>query len=246
MPISAQLLNPQSLYLTGNTSTLYAIGHLDLKTDGPLVVELPPGMLGFLDDAWLRFVGDLGVIGPDKGKGGKYLLLPPGYEGAVPEGYFVAQPPTYNNLILPARLDRARAGPRRGRTSRTKLKMYPLAKAGNNPPADRIRQLFRQKLQHDRQPATSATSKTCTRWCRGTHRRDRAGIRGSLAAIGIVKGKPFNPDARMKRLLNEAATSATPPRAPSPTSRASNGSFIYPDTTARGHGLRQQEHLVRG
>lgn len=93
--ITEQLLKPASLYLTGNTSTLYALTYLDLKSDGPLVVELPPGMLGFLDDAWFRFIGNLGVIGPDKGKGGKYLLLPPDYSGAEPEGYFVVKlPPT--------------------------------------------------------------------------------------------------------------------------------------------------------
>jgi len=77
--ISEQLLKPESLYLTGNTSSLYALTYLDLKTDGPLVVELPPGMLGFLDDAWFRFISNFGVIGPDRGKGGKYLLLPPGW-----------------------------------------------------------------------------------------------------------------------------------------------------------------------
>ena len=54
--ITEQLLQPESLYLTGNTSTLYALGYMDLKKEGPLVIELPPGMLGFVDDAWFRFV----------------------------------------------------------------------------------------------------------------------------------------------------------------------------------------------
>ena len=80
--ITEQLLKPESLYLTGNTSTLYALGYLDLKKDGPLVVELPPGMLGFVDDAWFRFVENLGAIGPDKGAGGKYLMLPPDHRGS--------------------------------------------------------------------------------------------------------------------------------------------------------------------
>ena len=67
--ITAQMLQPESLYLTGNTSTLYSLGYIDLKKEGPLVIELPPGMLGFVDDAWFRFVENLGAIGPDKGNG---------------------------------------------------------------------------------------------------------------------------------------------------------------------------------
>ena len=59
--------------------------------EGPLVIEAPPDVLGFIDDFWCRYVTDMGRAGPDKGKGGKYLLLPPGYSGDVPEGYFVAQ-----------------------------------------------------------------------------------------------------------------------------------------------------------
>ncbi len=98
--ITEQLLKPELLYLTGNTSTLYALTYLDLKVDGALVVELPPGMLGFLDDAWFRYIENMGLPGPDKGKGGKYLLLPPGFEGAVPEGYFVVKMPTFNNLMF--------------------------------------------------------------------------------------------------------------------------------------------------
>ena len=97
--ITEQLLKSESLYLTGNTSTMYALTYIDLK-DGPLVVELPPGMLGFIDDAWFRFISNMGAIGPDKGKGGKYLWLPPGYTNTVPEGYFVIKTDTYNNLMF--------------------------------------------------------------------------------------------------------------------------------------------------
>jgi hypothetical protein len=68
---------------------------LDLK-DGPVVVEVPPGVLGPVDDAYFRWVTDVGLTGPDKGKGGKYLFVPPGYTGELPsEGYFIAKsPPT--------------------------------------------------------------------------------------------------------------------------------------------------------
>lgn len=62
--LSEQLLSAKALYLTGNTSTLYALTYLNLKVDGPLVVELPPGMLGFIDDAWFRYVENMGLPGP--------------------------------------------------------------------------------------------------------------------------------------------------------------------------------------
>ena len=68
--------------------------------DGPLVLEIPPAVLGPLDDAWFRWVTDVGVTGPDKGAGGKYLLLPPGYTGEVPDGYFVARSRTFGNLLF--------------------------------------------------------------------------------------------------------------------------------------------------
>ena len=131
--ISEQLLKPESLYLTGNTSSLYALTYLDLKTDGPLVVELPPGMLGFLDDAWFRFISNFGVIGPDRGKGGKYLLLPPDYKGAEPEGYFIVKTGTYNNLMF-LRGSIANGLAPAVENIKSKLKIYPLAKA-DNPPA---------------------------------------------------------------------------------------------------------------
>ncbi|WP_339613719.1 DUF1254 domain-containing protein, partial [uncultured Rubinisphaera sp.] len=97
--IFEQLMDSSSLFLTGNTDSIYSLMWLDLK-DGPLVIESPPNILGFIDDHWFRYVGDIGIVGPDKGKGGKYLLLPPGYEGEVPEGYFVMHSPTYQNLYF--------------------------------------------------------------------------------------------------------------------------------------------------
>jgi hypothetical protein len=75
--ISEQLLDARSLFLTANTTTPYTVLYLD-TTDGPLVLEIPPEVLGPIDDAWFRWVSGVGITGPDKGKGGKYLLLPPG------------------------------------------------------------------------------------------------------------------------------------------------------------------------
>ncbi|MBP9925644.1 MAG: DUF1254 domain-containing protein, partial [Cyclobacteriaceae bacterium] len=90
-----ELLNSKGIFLTGNTSTLYLAPVLDLKENGPMVVEAPPGLLGGFNSAWFEYITDIGVFGPDKGKGGKFLVLPPDYKGNIPSGYFVVKSPTF-------------------------------------------------------------------------------------------------------------------------------------------------------
>ena len=84
--IHEQLCDSKTLVLTTNTSTLYVWGFLDLKKDGPTVIDLPPGVLGMLNDMYFRYIEDMGVAGPDKGKGGKYLVLPRTTKGMCPTG----------------------------------------------------------------------------------------------------------------------------------------------------------------
>ena len=86
--ITKTLLDSKSLLLTANTLP-FITPYLDVKENGPLVMETPPGMLGAFNDAWFCYIADIGPFGEDKGKGGKYLILPPDYEGEIPEGYFV-------------------------------------------------------------------------------------------------------------------------------------------------------------
>ena len=93
--IAEQLGDSKPLVLTWNNTSLYTWGFLDLKKDGPTVVEVPPGVLGVFNDMYFRYLADIGAAGQDKGKGGKYLVLPPGYEGEVPDGYFVVRSKTY-------------------------------------------------------------------------------------------------------------------------------------------------------
>src|SRR5215813_2493728 len=94
LPVWMQRLNAKTLVTTPNSDVIYAMGYVDLGKDGPLVIELPPGQQGILDDFWQRpipgptigghaFAGDVGLAGPDGGKRGNYLLLPPGYNGTV-------------------------------------------------------------------------------------------------------------------------------------------------------------------
>jgi len=200
--ISAQLLDSKSLYLTANTSTLYVQWFLDTEIDGPTVIEIPPGMLGLIDDSWFRYVEDLGVIGPDKGKGGKYLVLPPGYKGDVPSGYFVVRPKTFWTWAF-VRGSIAKGLAPEVAVMKSKLKCYPLAKAKNPPKTEFIDfsgksyntvspndfgfyEDLNQVIQ--KEPIDSLDPET----------------RGLVASIGIVKGKPFKPDARMKKILTEA------------------------------------------
>jgi len=92
-------LDSKSLFLTGNTDSVYFSTWLNLK-EGPLVIESPPKVLAFLDDSWFQYVTDIGNAGRDKGQGGKYLVLPPGYKGEVPKGYLVTQSRTYNLWLM--------------------------------------------------------------------------------------------------------------------------------------------------
>ena len=108
LPIWKKRLDAKTLVTTPNSDVIYAMSYVDLGKDGPLVFEAPPKLQGILLDFWQRpipvdggkFFGDVGLPGPDGGKGGKFLLLPPGYKGAVPEGYFVYRSATNNVFIF--------------------------------------------------------------------------------------------------------------------------------------------------
>ena len=90
----SELMDSQSLFLTANADTIYYIFTISVK-NGPMVVETPPDALGLFDDAWFQHVIDFGRPGPDRGQGGKFLLLPPGYDGPLPDsGYHVGRSTT--------------------------------------------------------------------------------------------------------------------------------------------------------
>jgi len=197
------LMDSKSLVLTGNTSTMYAIGFLDLKNDGPTVVDLPTRMLGILDDMAFLYMTDLGVAGPDKGKGGKFLVLPPGYKGDVPDGYYVVPSKTYGVwLFMRGYLDKGIKAA--SDNIRNNLKVYPLAKKDNPPQMEFINtssKTFNTVLPND----YSFYEKLHALIQEEPDGYLGPEVKGQLAAIGIVKGKPFSPDARMKKLLTDAA-----------------------------------------
>jgi hypothetical protein len=197
------LMDSKSLFLTANTESVYAWSWLNVK-DGPMVLETPPNVLGVIDDFWFRNVTDFGLVGPDKGKGGKYLILPPGYTGKIPKGYIVAHSPTFNNLFF-WRGSLVNGDPKPAVDSFKKtVKVYPLGKdaraskvtfvngsgkemntihANNYKFYEEISELVQEE------PTSAMDVETL----------------GMLAAIGIVKGKPFAPDARQQKILADAA-----------------------------------------
>jgi hypothetical protein len=132
VPIFEQIMDARSLFLTPNNNTPYTWFWLDLSK-GPLVLEIPPKVLGLIDDMWYHFVTDLGFMGPDKGEGGKFLLLPPGYQGEVPEGYHVVRPATFK-IWTAWRTFLKDGDPKPGVDSVKQLtKIYPLGQADNPP-----------------------------------------------------------------------------------------------------------------
>ena len=202
------LMNSTTVLLTGNTSTMYAVGFLDLVKDGPTVIDLPPGMLGILDDMAFQYMVDLGVAGPDKGKGGKYLVLPPGYKGDIPKGYFVVPSKTSGVWVfmrgyLDKSMPLAEAIPAASKNIRDTLKVYPLSTKAN-PPAMEFTNVSGKEMHVILPNDYSAFEKLHA--LIQTEPEDYLGpeAKGMMAAIGIEKGKPFNPDARMKKILTDA------------------------------------------
>ena len=220
--VFSDLMDAKSLFLTANADTVYFFGFIDL-TKGPMVFETPPKALGTLDDMWWRWVIDFGLPGPDRGLGGKYLLLPPGYDGPLPEGgFFVARSRTTRVLIL-GRMFLENNDPKPAAEAIKKFtKIYPYEAGGvgtpiaaflsgkaklgkiSDPPPTVFHEVsgkafstippndfsYFEMLNEvvQQEPATALDPE----------------LMGPLAAIGIIKGKPFAPDARMKKILTEA------------------------------------------
>lgn len=158
LPVWKKRLDAKTLVTTPNSDVIYAMSYLDLGKDGPMVFEAPPGLQGILLDFWQRpipvdggkFYGDVGLPGPDAGKGGKFLILPPGYNKSVPNDYFVYRSGTYNVFVFlrsfyqdPANLTPAVALMER-------VKIYPLGGEANGPKPMQFPDAFRRGGQ----PAT--------------------------------------------------------------------------------------------
>jgi hypothetical protein len=200
--------------LTVNTSVRYLYLFSNTKTDGPVVLELPAGVngagfFGTITDAWFVPLVDIGGAGEDKGKGGKYLILPPDYKGQVPSGYFAVRPTTYNSYTLLRSIlkSEAEADVNAGNRLVKQIRAYPLSKAASPPEqrfVDMTDILYQGLAQYDENFYVSLAHILNEE---PVHPRDLE-MMGMLLPLGIQKGKDFNPDAAMKAELRSAAQEA--------------------------------------
>jgi hypothetical protein len=226
-----QLVDSKTVELTANDNTVYSFVWLDTK-QGPLVLEIPPRVLGLIDDFWYRWVADVGITGADRGQGGKYLVLPPDYKGEVPSGYFVVRPSTFGNWLA-FRSFLVDGSPKPGVDSvKRHLKIYRLADAGN-PPAMNF-------VNASGKPATFVAPGDYSFWGllnQVVQEEPSEGIDattlGLFASIGIVKGRPFNPDARMKEILTDAANIGAVTARTIAFRIRERSAFFYPDGSWR-------------
>ena len=219
--IFSELMDSSSLFLTGNADTVYYLSGIDL-TKGPMVIEQPSDGVGTINDMWFSWIIDIGGPGPDRGLGGKYLIVGPGYDGPLPEGgYFVAHSKT-NRVLYAARAYLVDNDPEAGGRERQEEPEDLSLRAGRlSARASRRRSKARSHLQASRRSPRRSSSRAAT--CRSTRsRRATIGffeminenvqnepatsydveLAGQLAAIGIVHGKEFAPDERMKKILD--------------------------------------------
>ena len=116
-----------------------------MKVDGPTVVEIPPGMYGNANDAAFKYLTDFGPTGPDKGKGGKYLFLPPGFKGETPKGYFVFRSPGYRIWAMMRGFGEVGNGDQAVKWFKDRLEGLPF---GHGTPRTYRRQLLRNRCQY--------------------------------------------------------------------------------------------------
>jgi hypothetical protein len=221
--VYSELMDAKSLFLTANADTIYVMGFLDL-TKGPVVLETPPKFLGAVQDAWFRWVTDVGLPGPDRGEGGKYLIVGPDYTGPLPDGGFFVTRARTNTIVWFGRsFLENHSDPKpvvEGIRKFTKVYPYEAGGVGTSlaefltgktalgrvtpppatvfhegsgkvmntlPPSDfSYYEMLNEIVQ--KEPATSLDPE----------------LMGPVAALGIIKGKPFAPDARMKKIMTEA------------------------------------------
>ncbi len=223
--IFSGLMDSQTLFLTANADTVYFCAFLDLSA-GPLVVDTPADTLGIVDDMWFRWVTDFGLPGADRGEGGRYLLVGPGYGGPVPEGGHYVRHSQTNHVLLLGRafIDQNPGNDPAPTAARIKeqLKIYPYAPGGAGSSIG--------AYMTGRGPLGALASPASPWFVEGTGLPVQTippndfghyemldalvqmepaealdvELAGQFAAIGIVKDDKFAPDDRMRRVLDQA------------------------------------------
>ena len=209
----SRLLDWKNQTLTPNPDAIYLMPFFDTAQAGPMVIEIPPAdhgsITGSIMDCWQTPLEDVGPAGVDQGKGGKYLILPPGYSGTVPDGYIALPSQTYQGYALMRSILRSGndADFAKAVAYGKRIAFYPLSAAANPPPTvylDAADVVFDATIPYDvRFFESLARMVESQPWLQ----RDRVMI-DSLRTLGIEKGKPFGPDAATREILKGAAEEA--------------------------------------
>jgi len=221
--IFPELMDAKSLFLTANADTVYYLAVVDL-TKGPMVIEQPPKGLGTINDMWFSWIIDIGFPGPDRGEGGRYLIIPPGYHGPLPGGGFYVANSRTTRVLYAARSFLVDNDPKPAVDLIKKhIKIYPYTPGGvGTSIATALEGTVR--LAHDAEIPPTKFVEASGKAFNTIPPSDYgffaminenvqqepatsydAELAGQLAAIGIAHGKPFNPDSRMKKILTDAA-----------------------------------------
>ena len=221
--LCSKLMDSRSLFLTANADTVYMFGVLDLS-NGPLIFESPPQALGVIDDMWFRWITDFGLPGADRGEGGKYLLVPPGYDGPLPEGGFIIRKSRTMRVLVVGRSFLVDNDPAPAvALIKKSMKVYPYMPGGAGTSVGSYITGKAQSLGALPKPASprfvegsGLAINTIPPNDFGHYKMLNALVQmepaealdpelaGQFAAIGIVKGEEFAPDARMQKILEKA------------------------------------------
>jgi hypothetical protein len=215
------MMDGNQLYLTANMDTYYYMSFIDLS-GGPMIVETPVDALGIVDDMWFNWVTDFGLPGSDRGEGGRYLLVPEGYDGPLPDGgYFIRYSKT-NHMWFAGRSFLANNSLDKAIKDADVLALYPYSPGGQGtsigdylngeaklgPPSEYKKAI---KIDGTGNPMNTLPPSNYQHFVMlnaliqevpATAMNPEIG--GLAAAIGIEKGKPFNPDEKTKAILNRA------------------------------------------
>lgn len=209
----SKLSNWKNQTLTPNPDAIYIMPFFNTKDVGPVVLEIPAAgdgtIVGSIDDCWQTAIEDVGPAGVDKGKGGKYLILPPDYKGKPPAGYLPMPSSTYESYALLRSILKSGsdADVAKAVDYAKRIKVYPLSQAAQPPETkwnDAFDVVFDSTIPYDERFFQSLNRIVQTEpWIE----RDKAMI-DQLKSIGIEKAKPFNPDTAMNETLKSAAQQA--------------------------------------
>lgn len=215
MAIWEKRLDAKTHITTPNSDLIYGMVFVNVAETGPLVFEAPPKLQGILLDFWQRpipvdggkFFGDLGLPGPDGGAGGKFLILPPGYKGDVPQGHYVYRSGTNNVFIFLRSFYQSLDNIQPAVDVLKQSVLYPWGKKESAKPM-----VFKDASgkPHNMLPRDDASAFMQLKWLVDSEGDTLADTDwfGMMAALGIVRGQAFTPDAHTKEILTKAAKTA--------------------------------------